>query len=154
MDGAETAFSCKICYSVYDDHEKKPYIISPCSHTICIDCLREILEINSNCPFCKKEIKASINEMKPNYELIDIINTIRNSNNDTRCVKCSEVIDTIYFKEKNNNIQFLCKKCSKEDKSNEDDDSNCNLYFMIKKQIHILTFNLFSYYDKKKIYLY
>lgn len=129
MDGAETAFSCKICYSVYDDYEKKPYIISPCSHTICIDCLREILEINSNCPFCKKEIKASINEMKPNYELIDIINTIRNSNNDTRCVKCSDVIDAIYFKEKNNNIQFLCKKCAKDDKNNED-DSNCKKIYL------------------------
>lgn len=123
MEGAETAFSCKICYSFYDDNEKKPYIIAPCSHTICIDCLKKLLDTNSNCPFCKKEIKASINEMKPNYELIDIINTIKNSNNDTRCANCSDILDNFFFKEKNNNIQFLCKKCGKKDKNNGDDMS-------------------------------
>ena len=123
MDGAETAFSCKICYSLYDDKIKKPYIISPCSHTICYDCLREIIESNPNCPFCKREIKAPITEMKPNYELIDIILTIKTSSIETKCVRCSDIIDTIYFKEKNNNIQFLCKRCARDDKNNEDDYS-------------------------------
>ena len=130
MEGAESAFACKICYQSYDDDVKKPYIISPCSHTICLDCLREILEINSNCPFCKKEIKASINEMKPNYELIDIIYTIKNSNYDTRCVKCSDIVDSIHFIEKNNNIQFLCKKCAKDQKNSEDDDSVGSFIFI------------------------
>lgn len=131
MEGAETAFSCKICYTLYDDKIKKPYIINPCSHTICYTCLKEILESNPNpsCPFCVREIKVSIKEMKPNYELIDIILTIKSSNNDTKCIKCSDSVDTIYFKEKNNNIQFLCKKCAKDEKNEEDEYSGKSLIF-------------------------
>lgn len=113
MEEAESAFSCKICYQSYDDDSKKPYIISPCSHTICLECLKEILSLNCNCPFCKKEIKASIIEMKPNYELIDIIYKIKNTSNVARCYKCKELINKIYFTEKNSNVHFICKNCAK-----------------------------------------
>jgi hypothetical protein len=113
MEEAESAFSCKICYQSYDDDFKKPYIISPCSHTICLECLKEILSLSSNCPFCKIDIKVSVNEMKPNYELIDIIYKIKNTNNVARCTKCKNLINNIYFTDKNSNIQFICKHCAK-----------------------------------------
>lgn len=113
MEEAESAFSCKICYQSYDDDLKKPFIISPCSHTICLECLKEILMLTCTCPFCKKEIKASICEMKPNYELIDIIYKIKNTNNIARCSKCKDLINAIYFSEKNSNVQFICKHCAK-----------------------------------------
>lgn len=113
MEEAESAFACKICYQSYDDDLKKPYIISPCSHTICLECLKEILMLSNTCPFCKKEIKASICEMKPNYELIDIIYKIKNTNNVARCSKCKDLINAIYFTEKNSNVQFICKHCAK-----------------------------------------
>jgi len=121
MEEAESAFSCKICYQSYDDDCKKPYIISPCSHTICLECLKEILKQNGTCPFCKKEIKASICEMKPNYELIDIIYKIKNTNNVARCARCKDLINTIYFIEKNSYVQFICKHCSKIAGPNTDD---------------------------------
>jgi hypothetical protein len=113
MEEAESAFSCKICYQSYDDDLKKPYIISPCSHTICLECLKEILTLSCNCPFCKKEIKASVLEMKPNYELIDIIYKIKNTSNIAKCTKCKDLINSIYFAEKNTNVQFICKHCAK-----------------------------------------
>jgi hypothetical protein len=112
MEEAESAFSCKICYQSYDDELKKPYIISPCSHTICLECLKEILLLSCTCPFCKKEIKASICEMKPNYELIDIIYKIKNTNNVVRCSKCKDLINSVYFTEKNSNVLFICKHCA------------------------------------------
>jgi len=118
MEEAESAFSCKICYQSYDDDSKKPYIISPCSHTICHECLKEILILNCNCPFCKKEIKASINEMKPNYELIDIIYKIKNTSNVARCFKCKELINAVYFTEKNSNVHFICKNCARVNPNN------------------------------------
>jgi hypothetical protein len=120
---AESAFSCKICYQSYDDDLKKPYIITPCSHTICLECLKEILMLTSNCPFCKKEIKASILEMKPNYELIDIIYKIKNTSNIARCAKCKELINAVYFTEKNSNVLFLCKYCAKPSSKENSDDN-------------------------------
>jgi hypothetical protein len=120
MEEAENAFSCKICYQSYDDDLKKPYILTPCSHTICLDCLKSILTLSSTCPFCIKEIKASLIDMKPNYELIDIIYKIKHTNNVARCTKCKELINIIYFIEKNSNVQFICKYCAKDGKSQEE----------------------------------
>jgi hypothetical protein len=124
MEEAESAFSCKICYSSYDDDMKKPYIISPCSHTICLECLKEILSLSCNCPFCKIDIKASLTEMKPNYELIDIIYKIKNTSNVAKCGKCKNLINSIYFIEKNSNVQFICKLCAKSTREVLDDESN------------------------------
>ena len=113
MDEQESPFICKICYSNYDDDKKKPVIITPCSHTVCKSCLNEILLLNGACPFCKISIKGNINEIKPNYELLDIIYQIRNSSNHNivKCSKCKEILNNIYIEEKNFNINYLCKNC-------------------------------------------
>jgi hypothetical protein len=78
--------------------------------------------LSSLCPFCKKEIKASVNEMKPNYELIDIIYKLKSTNNVAKCTRCKNLINSIYFMEKNAFVQFICKNCSKNAKDIDEDE--------------------------------
>lgn len=119
MDEPESPFICKICYSNYDDDIKKPVIMTPCSHTICKSCLSNILLLNKTCPFCKKEIMGDISEIKPNYELVDIIYQLKTSNttNVIKCNKCRKNITTVYIEDKNSNINFLCNECGTKEKN-------------------------------------
>ena len=137
VDEQESPFICKICYSSYDDDNKKPVIMSPCSHTICKSCLSNILLLNKTCPFCKKEIKGDITEVKPNYELIDILHQIKTINNvisTIKCFYCKENTQKVNFiEEKNASINFICEACAK-----NSTDNIITIDSVIKKNQHEL----------------
>jgi hypothetical protein len=43
-----------------------------------------------------------------------------------RCTKCKELINIIYFIEKNSNVHFICKYCAKDGRYLEEGEtSNC-----------------------------
>lgn len=65
--------SCKKCMKNYNSSENKPFIISKCLHTVCLECLDKLTA--QKCPLCEQLIENKvIND--PVLELIE-----RNSNN-------------------------------------------------------------------------
>jgi hypothetical protein len=64
---------CFICLEKYDNNQRKPHTMYPCSHTICLDCLNNLTD--RTCPSCR----SRINDNKPNYALIDLICESKNS---------------------------------------------------------------------------
>ena len=156
MDEPESPFICKICYSNYDDENKKPVIMTPCSHTICKSCLSNILLLNKTCPFCKKEIKGDISDIKPNYELVDIIYQLKTNNitNVIKCARCKQNVKTVYIEEKNSNINFLCVDCGLKEK-NENiiplDDLLKNIGNDIEKYKNLLNYKINKDFIKNEI---
>ena len=62
---------CPICKNIYST-EKKPYVLQPCGHGLCKDCIKDLREHDGEdckCPQCREIII----EEKPNYELIELI---------------------------------------------------------------------------------
>lgn len=156
MDEPESPFICKICYSNYDDENKKPVIMTPCSHTICKSCLSNILLLNKTCPFCKKEIKGDISDIKPNYELVDIIYQLKTNNitNGIKCARCKQNVKTVYIEEKNSSINFLCGDCGLKEKSENIiplDDMLKNIGNDIDKYKNLLNYKINKDFIKNEI---
>ena len=61
--------SCKNCQSNYDLYDHSPYMLFPCSHTVCSECLATN-QFQSTCPICRKTIRNKA----VNQELLKIIN--------------------------------------------------------------------------------
>lgn len=59
--------SCNVCYSKFDHSKHKPYFLSNCPHTFCVDCLKRLE--NKSCPICNKAFK----EIHPNLSLLEFI---------------------------------------------------------------------------------
>jgi hypothetical protein len=49
---------CDICYGLFDEEARKPYLIVPCGHPICLKCSSKLT--SSKCPTCSKLIKQKI----------------------------------------------------------------------------------------------
>ena len=47
--------SCQICGNDYDSIEHRPYLIVPCCHSYCINCLNKL--IKQQCPRCNVAIE-------------------------------------------------------------------------------------------------
>ena len=62
---------------------------------------------------------GDISEIKPNYELVDIIYQLKTNNttNVIKCNKCRKNITTVYIEDKNSNINFLCSECGTNEKN-------------------------------------
>ena len=58
---------CQICYNDYNHSINKPYSLSHCSHTFCIECLNKLT--SNKCPICKAEYQAK----NPNLSLMEFI---------------------------------------------------------------------------------
>jgi hypothetical protein len=58
--------NCNICSQNYDKLERKPYILYPCCHTYCHECLSNL----KSCPHCS----LSIESKKENIAFLDILN--------------------------------------------------------------------------------
>ena len=61
---------CPICKNMYT-RERKPYILQPCCHGLCKECIKGLRDHDENakCPQCREIII----EEKPNYELIELL---------------------------------------------------------------------------------
>jgi hypothetical protein len=58
---------CKICLEPYDHSIRKPYSLSSCPHTFCINCLERLKE--NKCPVCNRNIISK----NINLELLELI---------------------------------------------------------------------------------
>ena len=71
----EDDFSCNICYKPYDCEVRTPRVLI-CGHTYCQSCLRQILNVSSNCtcPNCRKSIVAtSVVDITINHFLLSLV---------------------------------------------------------------------------------
>ena len=118
----QNIFFCKICYSEFDSVDLKPYTLSPCGHTLCIECLKEIEEQFGECPFCKTQI----NSYSLNNKLKELLEDKKDSLN---CSDCGGIVGSIYLEWKSleeneksgnqdsnpisssSNIKIKCKQC-------------------------------------------
>lgn len=60
---------CQICFENYNHSLNKPYVLIPCTHTICIRCLDDLMDEPKLCPVCTLTIK----DRNPNWALLDLI---------------------------------------------------------------------------------
>jgi hypothetical protein len=66
---------CPICCEEYDCKIKKPLVMD-CGHTICIICLRLILNFQKQCPFDKLSLlKPTIESYPVNWTYLEILNS-------------------------------------------------------------------------------
>lgn len=59
--------NCDICENKFDESDYKPYVLYPCSHTFCINCLNVWTE--KTCPNCRLVIQ----DKNPNWMLMKLI---------------------------------------------------------------------------------
>lgn len=62
--------NCKLCLNAFNFSLNKPFIILFCGHTYCLTCIKT----TKNCPECKQDIEL----YKPNFTLLDILDTLNN----------------------------------------------------------------------------
>lgn len=108
----KTIYSCKICFSEYKEPDNLPYIISPCGHTICSKCLKQIYSDFGECPFCKTQILCSPEDAKLNE---DLINMIKKSSDYLYCDRCNLNVKFIYYGMSGDSVEILCGSCAKMD---------------------------------------
>ena len=60
-----------ICFNNYDSDERKPITIMQCGHTYCLICLNHLRIYDYKCP----KDREQITNQKPNYALLDLINS-------------------------------------------------------------------------------
>ncbi|KAK7067097.1 hypothetical protein SK128_011267 [Halocaridina rubra] len=65
---------CPICDEAYNEENRRPRILN-CSHTICTDCIDNILsEDEQLCPFCRSPFTANdATDLKVNQAVLDLI---------------------------------------------------------------------------------
>lgn len=70
------SYDCSVCHDTHDVSRKKPIILTPCGHILCISCMKCVQKLGENlCPICKSEFEkassslASISESSNDYTL-------------------------------------------------------------------------------------
>lgn len=77
----EQALSCPICTRLYDVKEHEPRIIPFCGHSLCLKCLKKILNENAEtckCPLCNTgfpQPSTEIGAFPKNYAILDLVDT-------------------------------------------------------------------------------
>jgi hypothetical protein len=52
------SYDCSVCHDTYDVTRKKPYILTSCSHILCVSCMKCVQKLGENvCPICKSEFE-------------------------------------------------------------------------------------------------
>lgn len=105
--------SCQICFNVYET-ERRAYIISPCGHSACKECILSIYQINSTCPFCKVDFNKPFEELHECFDTsLNIENEVRQQEDkDCKCNICKGIIVSAYVQQSKENIQYICKRCA------------------------------------------
>ena len=58
---------CQICEEKFDYSKNCPFVLIPCTHTLCVQCLLKLE--SKHCPFCSAEIV----DRNPNWSLIEMV---------------------------------------------------------------------------------
>lgn len=64
--------ACAVCFEKFKTERNFPMILE-CGHTICSECLNDVINKNPICPICKGSITLSLENHKKNFIVIDII---------------------------------------------------------------------------------
>ena len=82
--------NCEICQEQFDLAEKKPFVLMPCIHSYCSECINKFKE--SKCPNCRQSFYSA----KPNWTLLKLLpesrvdklkQNIQNYSNQIECLK-------------------------------------------------------------------
>ncbi len=65
---------CGVCFMKFNLSKTQPYVLYPCSHTFCLDCLKKLKE--NNCPNCRSEIS----DQTPYWSFLTMINDTKANN--------------------------------------------------------------------------
>lgn len=81
---------CDVCCEYYksDDPSKTPISLD-CGHTYCKACVCKLLFNNPKCPFCRNKITKQFDELKPNFALIKVVLSSKNSNSSRLSQNCN-----------------------------------------------------------------
>ena len=71
---------CEVCFEFFNSSEHQPVIIMQCGHTFCLKCVEELKKYENKCP----KDREMITNQKPNYALIDLLNSYFFSNDLTK----------------------------------------------------------------------
>ena len=61
--------TCPICFELFLPPENSPFILFPCGHSFCKQCINSYAKIKKKCPFCR----SGFNSMAPNISLQNLI---------------------------------------------------------------------------------
>lgn len=61
--------TCPVCYELLLPPSHQPYILFPCGHTFCKQCIDSFAKVKKMCPFCR----TTYNTMAPNLSLQNLI---------------------------------------------------------------------------------
>ncbi len=99
--------TCNICLEAFDHSTHKPYSLSSCSHTYCLNCLEKLT--NKKCPSCGKLFK----EKHPNIALLEFIPESSFDKLKGECLKALIEINEVKEDLKNNRKDKLKKDQTK-----------------------------------------
>lgn len=77
---------CSICLECFDSNEKKPLIL-PCGHTFCRQCVKDIKDNNSECPFDRKPVDLPFEGISTNFTLLELIDLQKQQENKKKNVE-------------------------------------------------------------------
>ena len=61
--------TCPICFELFLPPAHQPFILFPCGHTYCKECINTYAKVKKKCPFCR----STFNSMAPNISLQNLI---------------------------------------------------------------------------------
>jgi hypothetical protein len=62
MECEKKKIKCEKCKQTYDHSKHKPYVLTPCGHSLCIDCINRL--DTSMCPLCDKNFFRKVSVSK------------------------------------------------------------------------------------------
>lgn len=72
--------ACKICFDEFNRSNRKPMVLANCGHTFCMSCLTSLYSTSKSnrpqCPMCKKAIKEQLDELIPNWNLLELLDDV------------------------------------------------------------------------------
>ncbi|OMJ84811.1 hypothetical protein SteCoe_13998 [Stentor coeruleus] len=131
---------CSVCFEMYNSSTKQPIVLE-CGHTLCKECIQDIMKKMKECPMDRESITKPLNQLKINYSLLEILSAIKsfNTNEETKTPKDNhKQVETI--EEIHKLPQYLC--CSKMHQMEYREETST--YYLIK----FGTYNIFCDYCK------
>ncbi|OMJ84810.1 hypothetical protein SteCoe_13997 [Stentor coeruleus] len=63
---------CSVCLEKYNSSTKQPIVLE-CGHTLCKECVKDIINKMKECPMDREPITKPFNQLKVNYSLLDLL---------------------------------------------------------------------------------
>ncbi len=91
---------CKICLEPFDHSIRKPFSLSSCQHTYCLECIDKFHLNDNKCPLCREQIKGK-------FINIALLEVVPESNYDKlkattlkSCIEINEIKNSLVNEEK------------------------------------------------------